>query len=68
MYPCYETENMAYTGYLSGLEISATVDGTLRLRNPFGTAKVDWNRNVKTGGNDIVVELKTGQTLTGEVK
>ena len=47
------------------MEILATVDRALRLRNPFGAAEADWDREVKRDGDDLTIALKAGQTLTG---
>ena len=52
-------------GKTTKVEITATVDGTLRLRNNF-PANMQWNREVKVDGKDLLIELKAGQTLISE--
>lgn len=47
------------------VEVLATVDRTLRLRDPFGAAEADWDREVKRDGDDLTMALKAGETLTG---
>ncbi len=46
-------------GQTAETEMTETVDGTLRLRNPFGTAKVALSRHAKTDG----LNTYTGQEL-----
>ena len=48
------------------VEVTATVDGTLRLRNNF-PAGIKWSRKVKTVGQDLLIKLSAGKTLTGQV-
>ncbi len=52
-------------GKMTKVEITATVDRTLRLRNNF-PPELKWNRSVKSDGQDLIVELKAGQTLSGK--
>ena len=49
------------------VEIIATVDRTLRLRNNFPT-NIKWSRKVKVVGKDLVIDLAAGEILTGKVK
>ncbi len=53
-------------GKTTKVEITATVDATLRLRNNFAE-NMTWNRDVKVDGNDLVVELQPGQSLFGSL-
>lgn len=46
------------------LKITATVDQTLRLRNPFKNSKPKWSvRRVKREGDDFVVTLRAGESV-----
>jgi hypothetical protein len=55
-------ENNATTRF----EIRATVDGPLRLRDNF-TSRPNFSRKVEKDGRDYVVNIKAGETLTGEL-
>jgi len=56
-------------GQTAEVRIEATVDGLLRLRDPFGGATATWNRDdLKRDGDDYVVTLKKGESLTGTRK
>ena len=46
-------------------EIEATVDGRLRLRNNFGSIPLDFSREMTEDGQDLVLEMKAGETLVG---
>ena len=51
-------------GKTTHVRIEATVDGLLRLRDPWPGAKAQWNlANVVRDGNDYVVNMKRGQVL-----
>lgn len=54
-------------GQTRRVRIEATVNGLLRLRNPFGQQQATWNRSdLKQQGDDYFVELKAGEALIGE--
>lgn len=56
-------------GQTTEVRIEATVDGPLRLRDPFGGTNATWNRlNVRQDGNEYVITLKKGDVLTGARK
>jgi len=56
-------------GRTARVEVRATVAGTLRLRDPFGGAEVNWNRsNVRREGTDYVAKLPAGAALSGTLK
>jgi alpha-L-fucosidase 2 len=56
-------------GRTARVEVRSTVAGTLRLRDPFGGADVNWNRShVRREGSDYLVELPAGATLSGAPK
>lgn len=50
------------------VHIAATVDGRLRLRDPFeNSATIDWHgADVLRDGADVVVTLRAGEVLVGE--
>ncbi|NQT35869.1 MAG: glycoside hydrolase N-terminal domain-containing protein [Planctomycetes bacterium] len=53
-------------GETAQVRIEATVDGTLRLRNPFPARVPRWNlQNVTRQGEDYVVALKKGESIEG---
>jgi len=56
-------ENNATTSF----KIKATVDGVLRLRDNFGGKTPEFSCRVKKLGNDFVLKMKAGQTLTGKI-
>lgn len=47
------------------VDVEATVNGVLRLRNPFGPGGGKWSMKVKHEGADVVVKLKDGDVLQG---
>ena len=56
-------ENNATTSF----KIKATANGVLRLRDNFGGKAPEFSRRVKKAGNDFVLKMKAGQTLTGKI-
>ena len=53
-------------GRTTRVRVTATVDGTLRLRDPFAGAAVTWSRaGVRRDGADYVVTLSAGDVLDG---
>jgi len=52
-------------GQTEWVHVTATVPGTLRLRDPFGDVTVTWNREVEKDGDTFVVELEAGEVLEG---
>ena len=53
-------------GETVNVRVEATVDQTLRLRDPFNGAPATWNRpDVKRDGEDYVISLKKGDALIG---
>lgn len=56
-------------GKTASVSVRATVDGPLRLRDPFNGAPVEWNlQGVKKDGRDYIIDLKGGQELIGTPK
>jgi alpha-L-fucosidase 2 len=56
-------------GRTTRVEVRATAAGTLRLRDPFGGAAVQWNRSdVRREGTDYIVALPAGETLIGTAR
>jgi alpha-L-fucosidase 2 len=56
-------------GQTAEVRVEATVDGPLRLRDPFGGATAAWSRrDLKRDGGDYVVALKKGDVLIGTCK
>ncbi|MBC8873934.1 MAG: glycoside hydrolase N-terminal domain-containing protein [Planctomycetes bacterium] len=56
-------------GQTTEVRIEATVDGLLRLRDPFDGATAKWNRpNVRQDGDEYVITLKKGDVLIGARK
>jgi alpha-L-fucosidase 2 len=56
-------------GKTAEVRVEATVDGPLRLRDPFGGATATWNRrDLERDGEDYVVTLKNGDVLIGTRK
>ena len=56
-------------GRTLGVRITATVDRTLRLRDPFDGARAAWNREgVDLDGRDYICELGAGQSLEGHLE
>src|SRR5690606_27634895 len=51
-------------GICTHVTIEATVDQTLRLRNPFGHRSFRADLPVETTGDDIRLDMKAGQRLT----
>jgi alpha-L-fucosidase 2 len=46
------------------VRVTAGRDGMLRLRDPFGGAKVEWNRTgLRRDGTDLVLDMKAGESL-----
>jgi len=43
-------------------------EGTLRLRDPFAGREAHWSREVRREGTDIVIGLRPGEFLIGEVR
>lgn len=55
-------------GHTINIEIKATVDGTLQLRNPFSDAKTShWNLPAKSNGEVLEIQMKKGETLRGNI-
>ncbi|GGA55756.1 hypothetical protein GCM10011507_03810 [Edaphobacter acidisoli] len=53
-------------GHTTSVSITASVDGILRLRDPFaGSGNVQWNRPVQLSGEILTVHMTKGQTLSG---
>jgi len=50
------------------IKITATVDQSLRLKNPFSEVEYKSNIKLKEEGADLLCQLKAGQTLTMTVK
>jgi alpha-L-fucosidase 2 len=46
--------------------VTAEVDGELRLRNPFGKARVKWTiKPLRQDGDDLIFSLAAGRTVEG---
>jgi len=52
-------------GQTKSVKIEATVDQTLRLRDPFPEGDANWNRPVTRNGHLLEIALKAGETLEG---
>jgi len=52
-------------GRTTRVHIEATVDGTLRLKNPFPATEAHWDRAFSRDGDDIIVKLQAGETFAG---
>lgn len=59
-----QRENNATTRF----EITATVDGPLRLRDNFGATEPDFSPKVTRDNRDFVLNMKAGQTLVGTLE
>lgn len=55
-------------GVTDRVRITATVSGTLRLRDPFPGVPGHWNRDVERKGDTLVVSLSAGEKLEGEAR
>lgn len=55
-----------YGGHTTNVQITATVDGVLRISDPFfGAEDVRWSREVQQEGGVLVIKMNKGQVLSG---
>jgi len=56
-------------GKTASVSVRATVDGQLRLRDPFDGAEPEWNLDgLQRDGRDYILAMKSGQELIGKLK
>jgi len=60
----FRVSAVRHEGQTQSLRIEASVDGMLRLRDPFSGAAADWSLSPQQDGDDWLLPMRVGQVLT----